>query len=161
MGFTRFSKDHSVFWKASGTSATPEQKNMLRLLLRGWNIACTKACKHLARYIKKTRDLGLRYHANDGLINKAYQCADIFTKVKFPSIFHFISLRDIVMGKIKNNLKELESWCVTLAGYRWKIPNSRERELILVLASFPGNFQEEGKRGPTTLHNLFTPYSHI
>ena len=37
-----------------------------------------------------------------------YQCADIFTKVKFPSIFHFISLRDIVMGRIKNNLKELE-----------------------------------------------------
>ncbi len=37
-----------------------------------------------------------------------YQCADIFTEVKFPSIFHFIDLRDIVMGKVKNNLKELE-----------------------------------------------------
>ena len=356
MGFTRFSKDHSVFWKASGTSATPEQKicficffvddalvafddedffdqiykemsgrwtvkcenaqkflgmtitqeddgsiqidnrstidkmlkefewdtigttkdvpippgfdpdnetvpldpsfpqhkflgfisylasttrvdlkaplNRLARYINKWNIACTKACKHLARYIKKTRDLGLKYHADDGLINKAigfsdygshsvdrsiggytiilngaavrsstwsikgtktstgwgeaealkegvraliavrdllaefmfpqtkmsnplfcdsravisavvgsrqskrseqyhreisylkdqvnagyvhmrycetkYQCADIFTKVKFPSIFHFISLRDIVMGKIKNNLKELE-----------------------------------------------------
>ena len=37
-----------------------------------------------------------------------HQCADILTKVKFPSILHFIGLRDIVMGKVKNNLKELE-----------------------------------------------------
>ena len=206
--------------------------NRLARYINKWNTACTKACKHMARYIKKTRDLGLRYHADDGLVNKAigfsdygshsvdrsvggysiilngasvrsntwsikgtktstgwgeaealkegvraliatrdllaefmfpqtsmsnplfcdskavisavmgskqskrseqyhreisylkdqvnagyihmrycetkHQCADILTKVKFPSILHFIGLRDIVMGKVKNNLKELE-----------------------------------------------------
>ena len=33
---------------------------------------------------------------------------------------------------------------------------AQERELLLVLASFPGIFQEEEKRGPITLHNTKT-----
>ena len=55
----------------------------------------------------------LKDQVNAGYIHMRYcetkhQCADIFTKTKFPSIFHFIGLRDIVMGKVRNNLKELE-----------------------------------------------------
>ena len=46
--------------------------------------------------------------------------------------------------------------------WSWKILTQGERNFYWYLASFPGNFQEEGKMGPSAQHNPFyRPYSHL
>ena len=41
-----------------------------------WNSQCTLACKHLARYLVKTRTLGLKWTANNSLPNKVISFSD-------------------------------------------------------------------------------------
>ena len=48
-----------------------------------------------------------------GLIHLRYcesslQCADIMTKVTFPSSHHFVSLRNMAMGHASSNVSEME-----------------------------------------------------
>ena len=50
--------------------------NALARYTTKWNSLCTLACKHLARYLVKSRTIGLKWQANNSLSNKVIAFSD-------------------------------------------------------------------------------------
>ena len=108
-----------------------------------WNSICTKACKHLARYLASTRTLGLRFCPNDPLANKLVGFSDFGTHTAERSLGgHVIMLNGAAIASKTHTLKGVKtstSWGEAEALHEAASKMTVLRELIREFGFSQGN----------------------
>ena len=108
-----------------------------------WNSMCTKACKHLARYLASTRTLGLRFCPNDPLANKLVGFSDFGTHTAERSLGgHVIMLNGAAIASKTHTLKGVKtstSWGEAEALHEAASKMTVLRELIREFGFSQGN----------------------